>query len=127
MSKVFKRLAFLDPIANTIVSGSATGLVNPTASITATKQEAAAKDAEKAAAAEAQLGKGEAPGATVAEKAKEKVEEVKKDGQVANRKEELRAAAGAAGATATASDYDLLGTAKGTIKKKQAAKALLGS
>lgn len=115
MSKVFKKLAFLDPVANTVVSGSASGLVNPTASIKSEGEKAAAKEA----AATAALGKGEAPGQAVAEKVKGE--------QFASRKDELRAAAGAAGATATASDIDLLGTPKDRVKKKEASKTLLGA
>lgn len=73
---------------------------------------------KKEAAAQAAAAAGQAPGAAVAEKVKEK--------QIGERKEDLRAAAGAAGAAHTASDYDMLGISKNQVKRKSASKSLLG-
>lgn len=116
MSKVIHAFARFDPIANAISSGSIKGLVDPNAT---KKADAAKAQAATLAAANTQAAAGKAPGKAVAEDVKGM--------QVATRKEDLRAAAGAAGAKYMASDYDLLGKSHFAPKRRQASQDLLGS
>ena len=109
MSKAIRKLAPLDPIANTAVSGSAKGLVDPTASIKSEK----AKEAEKAAAAAAATGAPSVAGATKARGMDE-------------RQGRIEAAAYAAGAARGDNEADVLGRDNFAVKRKRASKDLLG-
>jgi hypothetical protein len=111
MSKAFKKLAPLDPVANVAVSGKATGFVDPTASVKSEKEAAGKKEAEAAALA-AQGGTSKAAAS--------------KTLAVAEREGELKQAAAAAGATRIDTDYDLLGVGRPSPKKRGASRTLLG-